>query len=80
MVLIVDSNKFRREKTSRYLRYDGIPSLSIGYSDFKYYTKPLITVVVDPSKEFISNLKLSDDTLYVIVAKTDRNNDLYKNF
>jgi hypothetical protein len=80
MGLIVDSNEFRREKTSRYLRYDGIPSLSIGYSDFKYYTKPLITVLVDPSKEFISNLKLSDGTLYVIVAKTDRNNDLYKNF
>ena len=37
MVLIVDSNEFRREKSSRYLRYDGIPSLSIGYDDFEYY-------------------------------------------
>ena len=79
MVLIVDSNEFRREKSSRYLRYDGIPSLSIGYDDFEYYTKPLLTILVDPNKNFISNIKSTDETLYLIVAKTNRHMEFYKN-
>ena len=75
MVLIVDSNEYRRNKTSRYLRYDLIPSMSIGYEDFMYYTKPLITVLIDPSNEFVSNLKLNKETLYIAIYKNDRSRD-----
>ena len=52
--------------------------MSIGYEDFDYYTKPLVTVLIDPSKEFISNLKLNKETLYITVYKNDRNRDNYK--
>jgi len=80
MILVVDSNEFRREKTSRYFRVDGIPSMCIDYDVYSAVTNPMITMLVNPSKEFITNLKPNSDTFYVIVSKNDLLDTLYNRF
>lgn len=76
MILVVDSNSYRREKLSRYFRYDGLPSMCIGYEDFEMYTKPLVTLLVDPSRDFLLKIKSSLNTHIIVVNKTQRNNDV----
>lgn len=42
MVLFIDFNTYRREKLARSCRTNDMPSMAIGYEDYKYYTKPLL--------------------------------------
>lgn len=77
MVLFIDSNTYRREKLARSCRTNDMPSMAIGYEDYKYYTKPLITVLVDPSKSFMQNLNRYENTFYLVIVKRDEHLSLY---
>ncbi|MBQ9744968.1 MAG: hypothetical protein IJW19_07580 [Clostridia bacterium] len=78
MVLIVDSNEYRRVKLARRCRTNDIPAMSIGYDDFNYYTKPLVTVLIDPSKAFMQQLNKTEKTLFVVVVKREDQISLYQ--
>ena len=80
MVLFVDSNEYRRDKLARRCRTNDIPSMSIGYDYFGSYTLPLITVLIDPKRSFMSELKRAANTLYIIVVKWEENRALYPDF
>ncbi len=77
MVLFVDSNKFRREKLSRRCRTSDLPSMSINYEEFDCFVKPLVTVLIDPTKSFMKDLKRSERTLYIIIVKKEEYLTLY---
>jgi len=77
MVLFVDSNKFRREKLARMCRTEDLPAMSIGFEDYKYYTKPLVTVLVDPPKSFTATLNRNERTLFIVVIKREEQRKYY---
>ncbi len=69
MILIVDDNEYRRNDISFELRRNKYMVNAIGYDDILLYQKPIMTVYIHPTSEFVKNLKRSD-TLAVI-AKND---------
>ena len=70
MVLIADDNKFRSKKIAKCLRDSGIFAFDCIKKYADCYTKPLITIIVDPTEEEISYLRRSgDNTVYVFCAK-----------
>ncbi len=77
MVLFVDSNKFRREKLARRCRTSDLPSMAIEYGDYGCYMKPLVTVLVDPQRSFMKELKRNENTLFVVVVKREEYLSLY---
>lgn len=77
MVLFVDSNKFRREKLSRRCRTSDLPSMAIEYGDYGCYMKPLVTVLIDPQRSFMKELKRNENTLFIVVVKKEEYLSLY---
>lgn len=77
MILFVDSNKYRRDRLSRICRTNDLPAMGIGYDDYDFYTKPLVTILIDPQKSFIKDLKRNERTLYIVVVKKEEYLTLY---
>ncbi len=69
MILIVDDNEYRRNDISFELRRNKYMVNAISYDDIVLYQKPIMTVYIHPTSEFVNKLKRSD-TLTVI-AKSD---------
>lgn len=70
MILISDDNNFRRQKNAKHLRDQGIFTFDCIKQYADCYTKPLITVIVDPTKEEMSFASQSGEkTVYVFCAK-----------
>lgn len=80
MILFVDSNEYRRAALARNCRINGLPSMSIGYEDYKYFTKPLVTVIVDPKSDFMSCFNYRENTFFIILVKNERLLKKYSNY
>lgn len=70
MILVVDDNHERRKNTVTWLRVKGYMATGIKYDDLSFYTKPFMTVYINPLASFVSSLADTDDTVSVII--TDR--------
>ena len=81
MVLVVDSNEYRREKIARRCRTSDLPAMAIDYEYYGCYTFPLVTVIIDPKKDFLANFRSNENTLFILVVKREENkiirNDVY---
>ncbi len=69
MILIVDNSEERRKNLVIRLRVKGYLVCGINYDDIDYYTKPFMTVYINPPRQIIDKLK-NEDTISVIF--TDR--------
>ena len=80
MVLFIDSNEYRRDRLARACRTNNIPSMAVSYDYYKSYTLPLVTVLVDPKRSFVADLKGNENTLFIIVVKWEGNRALYPDY
>ena len=71
MILIIDNNDERRNNLVIRLRVKGYLICGISYNDIEYYTKPYMTVYVNPPRHVIDNLK-REETISVVC--TERSN------
>lgn len=71
MILIVDNSEERRNNLVIRLRVKGYLVCGINYDDIDYYTKPFMTVYVNPPRKMVDKLTAGDT---ISVAFTDRNN------
>ena len=71
MILIVDNSEERRKNLVIRLRVKGFLACGIDYNDKDFYTKPFMTVYINPPRPKIDNLK-NDDTISVIFTDRDK--------
>ncbi len=68
MILVVDNNEERRKDTITWLRVNGIMSSGTNFSELPYYTKPFMTVYVNPTSSEASRTQNSEQTLSVFIC------------
>lgn len=73
MVLIFDNNDFRINTIRKAFRMQDFPMLGKEYEYYKYYTKPLLTVLINPKKSELKKYLNEKNTVIVVVSnKKDR--------
>lgn len=68
MILIIDDNEERGKNTCIWLRVKGYIVSHIGYENMKYYTKPFMTVYINPPHKFIDEIK-NEETISIIFTE-----------
>lgn len=68
MILVVDNNDERRKNTITWLRVKGYMSSGIKYDMLSCYTKPFLTVYVNPTASEADEIKNSPDTISVFIC------------
>ena len=68
MILIIDNNEERRKDIAIWLRMKGYIVSTISFEYMDYYTKPNVTVYINPSNKIVPLLK-NTDTISVIFSE-----------
>ena len=68
MILVVDNNDERRKNTITWLRVKGYMATGTSYSELPYYTKPFMTVYMNPTAKEAEHISNSGDTLSVLIC------------
>ena len=68
MILVVDNNEERRKNTVSWLRVKGYMSSSTNFSELSFYTKPFLTVYVNPTSSEASSITDAEDTLSLFIC------------
>ncbi len=68
MILIVDDNEERAKNTCIWLRVKGYIVSRIGYENMKYYTKPFMTVYINPPHKYINEIK-NEETISILFTE-----------
>ncbi len=68
MILIIDNNEERRKNLCIWLRVKHYIVSGISYDDMDYYTKPFMTVYINPSRKNLPYIK-NEDTISVIFTE-----------
>ena len=68
MILVVDNNDERRKNTITWLRVKGYMANGTSYGELPFYTKPFMTVYMNPTAKEAEHISSSDDTLSVLIC------------
>lgn len=68
MILVVDNNDERRKNTVTWLRVKGYMSNGIKYEVLSLYTKPYMTVYINPTVKEAQAISYSDDTVSLLIC------------
>ena len=69
MILIIDNNDFRREKICKKLYMESIPAIGCAREEEKGYSKPLITIIVDPKQSEYNRIYNNSDSNFYLCSK-----------
>lgn len=68
MILIVDDNEERAKNICAWLRMKGLLVSFIGYENMAYYTKPFMTVYINPAHKYVGEIK-NEETISIIFTE-----------
>ena len=68
MILVVDNNDERRKNTITWLRVKGYMASGTCFGELSFYTKPFMTVYVNPTQNEVDEMTSSDDTISVFIC------------
>ena len=68
MILVVDNNDERRKNTVTWLRVKGYMASGIEFDALSMYTKPFMTVYVNPTAKEAAKITNSQDTITVFIC------------
>jgi hypothetical protein len=69
MILLVDDNDERRRNLLIWFRVKGYLVSEARYDELKLFTKPFITVYVNPTMTSVSKIKYSNDTISIFFSE-----------